>query len=61
MDLDLLITWIFVLVLVVYLTQLPIRRLNAFGNFLKKVLGVIPISKMIQAIGKRRNVGKTDK
>lgn len=38
------------LVLVVYLTQLPKWRLDAFGNFLKKVLGVLPITKAIEAI-----------
>lgn len=58
---NLFITLIFLLVVVVYLTQLPVRRLNAFGNFLKKVLGVLPISKMIEAIGKLRNIGHTDK
>lgn len=49
------------LVLVVYLTQLPPRRLKAFGNFLKDVLGVLPITKAIEAITKNKNVGKTDK
>lgn len=38
------------LVLVVYLTQLPRWRLAAFGSFLKKVLGVLPISKIMEAI-----------
>ncbi len=44
------------LVLVVYLTQLPKWRLDMFGNFLKKVFGVLPITKAIKAImdrGKR--------
>ena len=42
------------LVLVVYLTQLPQKRLNSFGNFLKKVLGVLPITKAIDAIMRDR-------
>jgi len=61
MNTDLLITWISILVLVVYLTQLPERRLNAFGNFLKNVLGVLPISKVIEALTRDKNVGKIDK
>ncbi len=50
MNIDLLMILTFLLVLVVYLTQLPTKRLNAFGNFLKKVLGVLPITKAIEAI-----------
>ena len=56
MNADLLITWISILALVVYLTQIPERRLNAFGNFLKKVLGVLPISKVIEAFRKNKNL-----
>jgi len=39
-----------VVFLVVYLTQLPVYRLNSFGNFLKKVLGILPITKVAEAI-----------
>lgn len=51
-DLFMRLTFFLVLVvfLVVYLTQLPINRLNAFGNFLKKVLAVLPITKIAEAI-----------
>ena len=54
MDINLLFKLIFLLVLVVYLTQLPLNRLNAFGNFLKKVLGVLPISKVVEAFTKNK-------
>lgn len=54
MDKNTLMVLIFLLVLVVYLTQLPIKRLNAFGNFLKKVLGVLPITKVMEAIIKSK-------
>tara|TARA_R110002074_G_scaffold402183_1_gene604307 strand:+ start:343 stop:513 length:171 start_codon:yes stop_codon:yes gene_type:complete len=54
MNIDLIAKLIFLLVLVVYLTQLPTKRLNAFGNFLKKVLGVLPITKVIEAITKSK-------
>lgn len=36
--------------LVVYLTQLPPKRLKDFGSFLKNVLSVLPITKIIKAI-----------
>lgn len=39
-----------VVFLTVYLTLIPIKNLNAFGNFLKKVFGVLPISKVAEAI-----------
>ena len=58
MDMNLLIKLIFLLVLVVYLTQLPKWRLDMFGNFLKKVFGVLPISKVIEAL---KGNGKKDK
>ncbi|MET2984819.1 hypothetical protein [Aureibaculum conchae] len=54
MNTDLLIISISLVALVVYLTQIPIRRLNAFGNFLKKVLGVFPITKFMNAITKSK-------
>lgn len=44
------------LALVVYLTQLPKWRLDAFGNFLKKVLGILPISKVIEAFRKNKKL-----
>lgn len=47
-------------VLVVYLTLLPARRLNNFGNFLKKVLGVLPISKTIEAYMNSRKRGEKE-
>jgi|TARA_B100000953_G_scaffold298018_2_gene293995 uncharacterized membrane protein YqjE len=54
MNIDLLMRLTFFLVLVVflvvYLTQIPTYRLNALGNFLKKVLGVLPITKIAEAI-----------
>lgn len=50
MDIDLLMVLLFLLVLVIYLTQLPKWRLDMFGNFLKKVFGVLPITKVVEAI-----------
>ena len=50
MDIDLLMVLLFLLVLVVYLTQLPKWRLDMFGNFLKKVFGVLPVTKVVEAI-----------
>lgn len=41
-----------VVFLTVYLTLIPIKNLNAFGDFLKKILGVLPISKVAEAISK---------
>lgn len=41
-----------VVFLTVYLTLIPIKNLEAFGNFLKKILGVLPISKVAEAISK---------
>ena len=41
---------IFVLVITVYLTQISIKRLNAFGDFLKKVLGLYSTVKLAQEI-----------
>ena len=55
MNTDLLLILIFSAAMVVYLTQLPRQRLNDFGNFIKKVLGVLPISKIVEAIA---NVNK---
>ena len=54
MNIDLIAKLIFLLVLVVYLTQLPTKRLNAFGNFLKKVLGILPITKFMDAFTKNK-------
>ncbi len=45
---------IFSLVIVVYLTQLPKKRLNNFGDFIKKVLSVLPITKVAEAIARAR-------
>ena len=56
MNIDLLVTLIFLLVLVVYLTQLSIVRLNAFGNFLKKVIGILPITKALEVILKKNKM-----
>lgn len=56
MNYNVLFILIWSLVLVVYLTQLPPRRLRAFGNFLKTVLGVLPITKAIEAITKNRKI-----
>lgn len=39
-----------VVFLTVYLTRIPIKNLNAFGNFIKKIFGVLPISKFVEAI-----------
>jgi len=50
MDVDLLMVLLFLLVLVVYLTQLPRWRLDMFGNFLKKIFGVLPVTKVVEAI-----------
>ncbi|MDC6384624.1 hypothetical protein D2V93_02215 [Flagellimonas taeanensis] len=50
MDNNVLYILIWSLVLVVYLTQLPKWRLDMFGNFLKKVLAVLPITKVAEAI-----------
>jgi len=51
MDLDLLIKHgFFVLVLVVTWRTPDSEGWTPFGNFLKKVLGVLPISKMTEAI-----------
>lgn len=50
MNIDLIAILIFSAALVVYLTQLPRQKLNDFGNFLKKVLGVLPITKIVEAI-----------
>ena len=58
MNLDLLICLIFFLVLVVYLTQLPIYRLNAFGNFLKKILGILPLKQFFEAVLSVRKLKK---
>lgn len=58
MNIDLIAILTFLLVLVVYLTLIPTKRLNAFGNFLKKVLGVLPITKAIEAITKSKNGSK---
>ena len=62
MDIYLMIFMIFFLVVVVfltvYLTKIPIKNLNAFGDFLKKVLGVIPISKVAEAISKNISSSK---
>jgi len=41
---------IFVLVITAYLTQISIKRLNAFGDFLKKVLGLYSTVKLAQEI-----------
>ncbi|NKI28219.1 hypothetical protein HCG49_16825 [Arenibacter sp. 6A1] len=54
MENNLLYVLIWSLVLVVYLTQLPMRRLKAFGNFLKDVLGALPITKAVEAIMKNK-------
>lgn len=50
MNWDLLSCLIFFLVLVVYLTQLPKYRLDAFGNFLKKVFSIFPLKQCVEAI-----------
>ena len=44
---------IFVLVLVVYLTQLPLKNLGAFGLFLEKVFKSWPLSKYIEYLIKK--------
>lgn len=41
--------WSFVLI--VYLTLLPSKRLKNFGIFLKTVMSVLPITKVVEAIG----------
>lgn len=56
MNMDLIAILIFSAALVVYLTQLPLHRLNAFGNFLKKVLGVLPITKIVEALTSVRKI-----
>ena len=50
MNYNLLMFLIFVLVITVYLTQISIKRLNAFGDFLKKVLGLYSTVKLAQEI-----------
>jgi hypothetical protein len=50
MNYNLLIFLIFVLVITVYLTQISIKRLNAFGNFLKKSSWFIFNNKLAQEI-----------
>lgn len=39
------------LILIVYLTLLPSKRLKDFGIFLKTVMSVLPITKVVEAIG----------
>jgi len=46
---------------VIYLTQLPVYRLNAFGNFLKKVVGVFPITKISEAILAASKISENNK
>ena len=48
MDMNLLGCLIFSLVLVVYLTQLPVFRLNAFGDFLKKIFTLFPVKQITE-------------
>ena len=60
MNMDLIAILIFSAALVVYLTLLPLKRLNAFGNFLKKVLGVLPITKIVEAIASMRKIPPDD-
>jgi len=50
MNYNLLMFLIFVLVITVYLTQISIKRLIAFGDFLKKVLGLYSTVKLAQEI-----------
>jgi len=53
------ISWqIWSLAIVVYLSQLPPKKLKNFGDFLKKVLGVLPISKVAESIWKRKKLDK---
>jgi len=46
---------IFVLILVVYLTNINLKRLHAFGNFIIKILKVLPITSIIKMIYKNLN------
>lgn len=48
MNYNLIVVLIFVLVLVVYLTQLHPKRLGAFGLFLEKVGRLWPMTKLVE-------------
>jgi hypothetical protein len=54
MDINLLMKLISGLALIIYLSQLSEKRLNNFGNFIKKVLSVLPITKAIEALTKNK-------
>lgn len=53
MNYNLIVVLIFVLVLVVYLTQLHPKRLSAFGLFLEKVSKSWPFAKAIEFLIKK--------
>jgi len=53
MNYNLIVVLIFVFVLVVYLTQLPLKKLGAFGLFLEKVFRSWPLSKYIEYLIKK--------
>jgi len=61
MNWDLFLRLTFLLIMVVYLTQLPLDKLRAFGNFIKKILGVLPITKIAEAYIMYRNHKKDSK
>ena len=46
----------FLIIVIIFIWSLvvPIKRMYAFGNFLKKVFGVLPISKLVDVIVKSK-------
>lgn len=55
MNTNLLMSLIFSLVLVVYLSWLlPKKRLEAFGDFIVKVCSVLPITQAMKILGKKK-------
>lgn len=50
----------FLLVLVIYWIM-PTKKMKEVNKAMIGLLQILPISKIIEAIGNRKNVGKTDK
>jgi len=58
MDFNLLIILSFTLIIIVYLTQLPKLKLDAFGGFICKISKVFPIVRLVEAIASLKRKGK---
>lgn len=48
--------FLIIVIILFWSLVVPIKRMYAFGNFLKKVLGVLPISKLVDVIIKSKKI-----